>query len=230
MQLKGRLYLIASKVPRCVTVGDVGTDHAYIPVYLIVKDVCEKVIAADIGVGPLRAAEKNIKAYNMEECIELRLGDGLAPINEGECDAIIIAGMGGLLIKDILEREFDKAKSTPCLVVQPMNANEVLRQWLYDKGFDIYDEELTREGEKIYTVMCAKWTGQTKQLDEVYFHIGEKLIENTDPLLPALLQKRIKQAEKVLSGLKKTTEDNAQIEEKYTSLKAKLIKLAEKIK
>lgn len=230
MHLKGRLYLIAGKVPRCNIVGDVGTDHAYIPVYLIAKDVCEKVIATDIGAGPVRAAQKNIRAYNMEECIETRLGDGLEPIGEGECDAIIIAGMGGLLIKDILERQVEKAKKAPCLILQPMNAFDVLRQWLYENGFDIYDEELTDEGDKIYIVMCVRWTGTSRQTDEVFYHIGEKLIENKDPLLTEFLQKRIKQAEKVLNGLEKTNDDMTDTIEKYKVLKNKLLELNGRIK
>lgn len=224
MELKGRLKLIASKVPACDAACDIGTDHGYIPIYLVQNHICKRVIAADIKEGPLTAATDNIRQCNLENSIETRLGDGLQPIGCGEVDVIVIAGMGGILIKDILEKDFDKAKAAKALILQPMNAIEILREWLYKKGFDIYDEELTSEGEKVYNVLAAKWTGERASYDEVFLYIGKKLIEKKDPLLHRYLNKRLAQVEEILEGLSRSTESNEDIL-KYEYLKENYSKL-----
>ena len=222
MELRGRLKTIAEKVPVCSIVSDVGTDHAYIPIYLVRNSICKKAVAADVKTGPLLAAKQNIEEYRLADLIETRLGDGLGPIKENECDSVVIAGMGGTLIKDILERDFSKARAAKILVLQPMNRVDELREWLYGSGFDIFDESLTCEGEKIYVIISARWTGENRKLDDIYFLIGEKLIEKKDPLLEKYLMKKIRQVHKVIEELKSGPGELETIKEKQLGLSKRL--------
>lgn len=217
MELKGRLKLIAKKVPLCETVCDIGTDHAYVPIYLILNKICKKAIATDVKQGPVYIANKNIKKYKLEDVIETRIGNGLDCIKEHEADTIIVAGMGGILIREILYNGFEKAKTACSLILQPMNAIEVVREWLMKNGYNIYDEELVNEGEKIYNVISATWTGQIKDTDKVYHYIGEKLIENNDPLLTKYIDKKLKQMKRIINGLKNSNSTSKEIE-KYNWL------------
>lgn len=221
MELKGRLRLIADKVPECTIVSDIGTDHAYIPVYLIKNGVCNKAIAVDVKQGPLLAASENIKHFKLEKAIDTRLGNGLEPVQIAEIDVIVIAGIGGILMKDILEKQMDKAIAAKTLVLQPMNAIEILREWLYENGFYIYDEELVNEGEKIYNVLNVKWTGKKEQHDEIDYYIGPILVEKKDPLLKKLLNKKSMQAEGILNGLGSAGEDYLNTFNKYKYLNGK---------
>lgn len=218
MELKGRLRLIADKTPACNILCDIGTDHAYIPIFLVKNKRCRSAIACDVGKGPLMAAKSNVCSFNLEEHIDLRLGDGLDPLGADEADVIIIAGMGGNLMERILKEGVEKAKNAQALVLQAMNETDVLRKWLYDNGFGIYDEALAAEGQKIYNVICAAWTGEKRQLDKVYYHVGEKLSENRDPLLERYLNKKIKQLEGILKDMEGLKEAHAERRNGYMDL------------
>lgn len=203
MELKGRLNLISQMTPVCNTVCDVGTDHAYVPIHLLLNDKCNKVIACDIKKGPLIVAQKNIKKYNLEDKIITRQGSGLNPIKEGETDVVIIAGMGGMLVSQLLEEEILKSKAAKTLILQPMNAIEVVRKWLYDNKFSIFDEGLAKEGHKIYNVMAAKYTGDITNKREIDYYIGEQLINKNDPLVEKYVLNKIDQFQKIIYGLEK---------------------------
>lgn len=215
MILKGRLKLIADKVPECTTVCDIGTDHAYLPIYLVLNNKCKKAIAADVKKGPIEAAKSNIETYTLSEVIETRLGNGLEPIIEGEADVIVIAGMGGILIKDIIKQELNTAKAAKVLILQPMNALEILREWLNENGFYILDEEMINEGEKIYDVFSVKWTGDVPQNDKFNNYIGSKLIEKNDPLLYRYIEKWSNQLKKAVQEMEESDEKVNEIRKKY---------------
>jgi len=229
MLIRGRLALIASKVPKCSCVCDVGTDHAYIPIYLIKNDICSRAIASDLTPGPIETAKRNIEFFGLNSDIETRVGYGLSTLKKNEADVIVIAGMGGVLIAEILEKDIDKAKSASALVIQPMNAIEVTRKWLYDNGFEIFDEELVREGRKIYNVIVAKWTGHTRKVAEVYYYIGEMLEKKRDPLLKEYIIRKANTLKNILEEIEKNTEceDKKYIE--YKSLYNGLSKILEKL-
>ena len=221
MVLKGRLGLIAKKADYCKIVCDIGTDHAYIPIYLVRKGICKKVIATDIKKGPVYIARNNISKYGLESFIETRTGYGLKPLEENELDTIIIAGMGGMLIIDILADGYEKARKAYRLILQPMNAVEVVREWLYQNRFSILDEELACEGEKIYNVIVAKWTNTKVSCEKLHCIVGKKLIEKKDPLLEKYIEKKVNELDKIINGLKKSKDENNKIKE-YTVLKNEL--------
>lgn len=222
--LKGRLKLIADKVPKCNVAADIGTDHAYIPIYLIQQEVCKKAIASDVKIGPIEAANNNINLYKLKDKIETRLGCGLDTIAQDEADAIIIAGMGGTLITELLEANLQKATKTLALVLQPMNDLQVVRKWLYDKGFDIYDEEIVAEGQKKYFIITAKFDGVIREYSDFQLQIGEKLIKKKDPLLLSYCEMKIKQIDSVLKQLE-DMENNHQLLSNYSAIKQDYLNL-----
>lgn len=200
MNLTPRLRLITSKIPSDTVVCDVGTDHAYIPVYLVKNHICRKVIATDLRKGPLLTALKNIRRNKLEEYIETRQGNGLTVLYPGEADTIIIAGMGGLLISNILENGCSVLQEDETIILQPMNAIELVRMYLAVNGYRIVDEELTAEGEKLYNVIVAV-KGMEYMEDPIYYHIGKQLLGKKDPLLKTLLEKKINEMDKILLEL-----------------------------
>lgn len=200
MRLNGRLKMIADHIPQCVTLTDVGTDHAYIPIYATKSGLCEKALAADLRAGPLKMASNNIKKYGLTERIEIRLGDGLKPVLLTECDVIVIAGMGGPLIRDILSTSIEKAKRARVLLLQPNNDVEAIRMWLYKNGFLIENEHLTRDAGKLYILFQAKWNNSPVIKDEFTYFIGEKIFEGNEVYLQSYLKKKLRELDVIIEG------------------------------
>jgi tRNA (adenine22-N1)-methyltransferase len=132
MILSERLSRIASYVPGELVVADIGTDHALLPIYLVLQEIASHVIACDISSGPLESARANIYLYKLTEKIEIRQGDGLEPLNRGEADVIIISGMGGAKIRDILETSPDVLDGVVRIILQPQRGAGIVRRWLFD--------------------------------------------------------------------------------------------------
>ncbi|HHV98559.1 MAG TPA: SAM-dependent methyltransferase [Clostridiaceae bacterium] len=225
MILRGRLKLVADMVPVCRTVCDVGTDHAYIPIYLIRQGICKTAIATDVNPGPIEKANINIRQYEMTDYIDTRIGDGLQPLKEQETEIIVIAGMGGQLICSILSEGIEKARNAKRLVIQPMGAVEDVRRWLYDNGFEITDEGLVMERNKIYNVISASWTGQQTNYDIIDLYVGRRLIEKNDPLLKTYIKRELNKIDTAINGLRKSRQDNRDALEKNINLRDEFIKL-----
>ncbi|HPD01119.1 MAG TPA: class I SAM-dependent methyltransferase [Acetivibrio sp.] len=225
MDLKGRLGLIADMVPQCDVVCDIGTDHAYIPIYLVMNNRCKRAVASDIRKGPIKVADKNIEKYNLRNYIDTRVGNGLETVRDGEEDTIIIAGMGGLIISGILEEGFETVKKANSLIIQPMYSIELVRKWLYENGFEIYDERLSKEDRRIYNVLAAKWTGSVQKKEEIYYYIGEKLFENKDRLLESYIQNKLRQLNKIICEMEKMNDKNSALRLKNESIREGLSRL-----
>jgi len=204
VKLKGRLLQIANMVDSCNKLADIGTDHAYIPIYLFQSGVCKKVIATDVKEEPLKKAAGNINKLNLTGMIELRLGDGIKPIKDGECDAFIIAGLGGFLISEILEDSLEKVKKAKYIILQPMYTEEVLREYLLTSGFNISSEVLVYDEKRIYVVIKASYDGVKRIEKPLYYHIGKPLFDNRDPLLKRYLERKIRIQTKIVQGLKQS--------------------------
>lgn len=228
LNLKGRLKLIADKVPKCNVLADIGTDHAYIPIYMVQNGVCQKAIASDVKIGPVKMASNNISLYKLSEKIETRLGNGLDTIEINEADSIIIAGMGGTLLTELLEANKPKTVNADTLVLQPMNDLHVVRKWLYDNAFEIYDEEMVAEGPKMYFVLSAKFTGNKKQYSDFELYVGQRLIDKKGPLLGAYCRMKVQQIDRVLEQLEEMKENDA-LKSQYIRQKIDYINLIEKL-
>lgn len=216
MKLSPRLQMIADFVEKGSIVADIGTDHAYIPVYLVKNGIASKAIAADVNKGPLDSAKEYISKNKLNNMIETRLGDGLEVIQPGEVDTVIIAGMGGLLIRDILDNNKAITNSIKKLVLQPMVASQDLRRYLYSNGFKIEDEKLAREKDRFYEIFTVVH-GYEEINNDVYYEIGKKLIENNDELLKDFLKKKINSIEKILENF--DDEKTSKSEKRYQKLK-----------
>lgn len=222
MILKGRIKFIADMIPECSIVSDIGTDHAYIPIYMVKHGRCERAIASDIGKGPVEVANRSISKHGVQDRVETRLGSGLKPIHEEEMDVCVIAGMGGLLISEILKEDVNKAKKARTLIIQPMNCIELVREWLYGNGFEISDEGLIAEGDRIYNVIASNWTGKVQSKDRVYYYIGEKLIEKKDPLLKRYIEKKIGVIDKIINEMSAMKDEDKAVLNDYISLRESL--------
>ena len=220
--LTKRLNMIISHINGSA-VADIGTDHAYIPVQLALGDKAQKIIATDVNKGPLSAAENNVKANDCEGKVELRLGNGLVPLNKGECDTIVIAGMGGELIVTILAESEDVAKSAKTLLLQPMNSQDLLRGFLSENGYEITEEDITTEGFKVYNLIIARAGKGREYKDEFDLHLPEYLYNHEK--FPKLLAKKKREFEKILTGLNKAKEKNPAEIERYTKLLERVLEL-----
>lgn len=160
-RLNPRLALCASLVRRGRCAADIGTDHGYLPVYLVREGICPRAIAADIRPGPLSRAIETVRQAGLDDRISLRLGDGLAPVRPGEADDIVIAGMGGETIAGILADAPWCRGSRYRLVLQPMTKAEELRAFLFANGYALEAERVAQEGTRLYTVLLAGYSPET---------------------------------------------------------------------
>ncbi len=162
MNYSERIQLLAEMVD-CGSAADIGTDHAYVPRILLENGYCSFVIATDINEGPLAIAKENLQDLNVSalpwgeqpEC-HLRLGAGLEPIEAGEVESVVIAGMGGETIADILSADPEKTKSFKQFILQPRSKAEVLRKWLVDNNMFIVNEKIVKEGLRFCQVIDAR--------------------------------------------------------------------------
>lgn len=148
-----RLRAVASYVVQGAKLADIGTDHAYLPVYLLQKELISGAIAVDIHKGPLEAAENTVKLYGLASRIDIRLGNGLIPLLPGEIDTLVIAGMGGATILEILLSKPEVLEKVNSLILQPQGAEDRVRKFLADQGWKLKDEELVQEDGRIYTII-----------------------------------------------------------------------------
>ncbi len=195
--LTKRLNCILNYV-NCKVAADVGTDHAYIAVELIKSGKAEKVIASDINEGPLNIAKNNIIKEGLSEKIETRLGGGLSVLEEGEADTVIIAGMGGELICQIIKDDIKKAKKS-VLIIQPMNAQYEVRKFLLENGFKIKCEDIECEAHRVYNIIIAEKGEVTPFEKDIYYHIPFYLKENRNFI--HLYNKKKNEFLKIIKGI-----------------------------
>lgn len=195
-------------------IADIGTDHAYIPIKLAQDKKIIHAIACDIKEGPLAIAKKNVDKYALSDIIELRLGAGLEPLNPGEADTVVIAGMGGEMIINILKNE--KSSTFNEFLLQPMNCQAELRKWLLNNGFTIISEDLSKEGFKVYNLLKVRPGSMEFFKNELQYHLPKYLYEN--PLFPMLFEKKKREFTKILTGLKKSENKDQLLIDKYSGL------------
>ncbi len=205
--LTERLTTVKNCIENSNITLDVGTDHGYVPISLINEGRAKKVIAADINIGPLDNAEKNIRLNGLSDKIELRLGGGLTPVEKNEADSVIIAGMGGILISEILEESIEKAKLVSRLVLQPMNSQEDLRKYLFSNGFKIEKELLAQENEKVYNILLVIPGEDSPYVKESYFYLGKPENFDKNELTRIYIEKRRKQFNDIINNLSSAKRD-----------------------
>jgi tRNA (adenine22-N1)-methyltransferase len=186
-KLTKRLSVAASYARSGAFLADIGTDHAYIPIYLFKKGKIRGAVASDINEGPLMRARANLLRYKADGGITLNLSNGLDGIEKFSPDDILILGMGGELICDIISRaEFTKNKNIR-LILQPMTHPEILRSFLSENGYSITDEAIIEE-DKIYQVMVATYTGESCSLSPMELLFGRLNLSQGGEALVSLLK------------------------------------------
>ncbi len=206
VQLSKRLQTLADCVPIGSRVADIGTDHGYIPIYLVQQGIAQSCIATDINKGPVANAKRQIARYGLKD-IEVRLGPGLSPLQQGEADVLMISGMGGYLIRDILQDALPLVQKSKRLILQPQQDIPVVRRLLHSIGFCIVDECFVEEEGKYYTVLVAEPGRETYTRSWEYVY-GKCLVEKKDPTFKEWLllkQKRLEAIEAHLVGVETPT-------------------------
>ena len=206
MRLNERLDYIAEEIKWGETMADIGTDHGFLPIYLLSICKCPRVIMTDISPGSLKKAEENCLRFDPGREYDLRLGNGIDVLADGEADVVVIAGMGGLLIADILDWNRKKSRSMGRFILQPRNNVGRLRHWLAANGFAIRKEGLVREGKFICEILTVEKTEMPAEAP-VYgaaFDYPESLLffrnSYTEEYLARKLQTEKQIYEKILSG------------------------------
>ena len=221
-QLTPRLLKIAELIQPCNCMADIGTDHAYLPVYLCMTNKCKSAIASDIRKGPIQRAASTVSKYNCTDAIETRLGSGVSTITPNEAEAVVIAGMGGLIIAQILKEGFEVASSAKQIILQPMTAVDELREYLSLAGFDIIGEYLAKEDTKIYNILSVKYSGVPYSLSAAEVYLGKDIQQDNPELFPEYLKKKKKKLTNMISGLEMAigSENAAKLDETRSLLSA----------
>ncbi len=208
MELSKRLQFIAAHIDRCKTIIDIGTDHGYIPIYSVKNNLCEKAIASDINKEPVKKAEMNAALEGVKSSVEVRLGGGLEVINIGEAEAVVIAGMGGNLIRDILEKDIEKTASFKYLILQPAQNPEVLREYLYNNGYEIIEEDLCIDEGIYYELFKVKKNNKAEKvsLEPIYYEISPRLLKDKNKLMLSYLESKEEKYSKILGFIKDNSE------------------------
>ena len=197
MELSKRLTAVAGLVTEGASVADIGTDHGYIPIYLIEQNLSPKVIAMDINKGPLERARIHIAGYGMSDRIETRLSDGLAAVKPKEVEEMIVAGMGGGLVIHILNEDPAKTRSLKELVLQPQSELAKVRRYLEEHRFRIVAEDMVEEDGKYYPMMKVIPTEQKGlyaegvPAAEEELEYGKYLLEKGHPVMGEYLKKEL---------------------------------------
>lgn len=198
--LTPRLNCIINYV-NAVTAADIGTDHAYVSIELIKSGRAKHVIASDVRIGPLDIAKGHIEKNGLCDKIETRLGGGLSVLKPGEADNIIIAGMGGELIEEIIRADEAVARASE-LILQPMNSQYELRRYLLENGFTIEKEDIECEGHRVYNLLIVKSGNQEPFLKDIDYHLPPCLYKHEK--FGALLDKKQREFVKIIKGLEKS--------------------------
>lgn len=158
IKLSERLKCLVEWIPQDAILADIGSDHAYLPTYAIQKGKIHHAIAGEVNQGPFESALATVEAMGLSEQITVRKGDGLSVLAEGEATTIVIAGMGGALIRAILDKGKSNLTNETLLILQPNNGEETLREWLDQEKWTIQKELILEEDGHIYEAMTAKKT------------------------------------------------------------------------
>ena len=205
MELSKRLQAVADMITPGNITADIGTDHAYIPIYLIENNIVPKAFAMDINKGPLNIALAHVDSYGFNDRITLRLSDGLAALKEDEAESVVIAGMGGALEIKILKAKMDVVNSLKELILQPQSELKKFREFLIEEGFYIEDENMVLDEGKYYPMLKVLPPSAKKKNDiwtdtELYY--GKYLLESRNKVLKEFILKEVLVKEDILSKLK----------------------------
>lgn len=189
IRLSGRLQAVADLVPHGARVIDVGTDHAMLPVWLIQNEIVDRAWASDIRPGPLQSARRLVRESECEDRVFLRLTDGLSGFGPEDTDTVIIAGMGGETMMNIL-RNAPWTVNNILLILEPQSKQALLRKWMLNTGYSIFCETLVEDGGRIYPILMARG-GEFVEHTPAELHVGRTALIGDHPLFGPYLDRVI---------------------------------------
>ena len=200
MELSNRLKAVANLVSQDVSLADVGTDHGYIPIYLMKTGKISKAIAMDVNAGPLKRAKDHI--IEQDVSIETRLSDGVSSLQVGEVDCVVVAGMGGSLTIHILEEGRQIFHTLREFVLQPQSEIKKVREYLFHNGYSIVEEDMIFEDGKFYPMMKVV-KGESEAYNAMELCFGKVLLKKQHPVLKQFLEKEYAKKNNIMNTLKK---------------------------
>ncbi len=206
MNVSKRLNRLAGMVTEGNRLADVGTDHGYVPICLMEQKRIPSAIAMDVNKGPLERADSHIREYGLEAYIETRLSDGLAALQPGEADTVLIAGMGGPLTVRILTEGREVLKSVKELILQPQSEIAGVRRWLAEQGYCIICEDILLDEGKYYPMMKAVH-GESEEYSEEEYRYGKLCLQQSPEVLREFLEKSLAVQEEIGKALPDSEEE-----------------------
>ncbi|MCI7412689.1 tRNA (adenine(22)-N(1))-methyltransferase [Hornefia butyriciproducens] len=206
MKLSERLQTIADEIRTGETMADIGTDHGFLPIYLKQSGICPKVILTDVSRGSLNKAMRDCRIYGPEEEFDLRIGDGLSVLRPGEVDNIVIAGMGGILITEILGADPQLSRSFGTYILQPRNNLGRLRFWLAENGYERIREHIVREGRFLPVIMTVR-PGETADRHDRYedapelWDYPDSMLRDRNPYSREYLEAERERQQRILNAI-----------------------------
>ncbi|MBX8936554.1 tRNA (adenine(22)-N(1))-methyltransferase TrmK [Enterococcus gilvus] len=208
-----RLQKAAEFVPQDARLADIGSDHAYLPVALMLQEKISYGIAGEVVVGPYESAKRQVAKNGLETSIDVRLADGLEAVElSDQVSAITICGMGGVLIRDILQRGKDKNRLSgkERLILQPNVGERQLRQWLVNEHYTITHEAIIEENNKVYEVIVADKLSKAPEYSAKELFFGPVLLNDKNAVFIAKWQHKLEKSEKILASLHQSDQDVAE--------------------
>lgn len=203
-RLSKRLAKVARFVPEQAILADIGSDHAYLPAWLILNHKIKRAIAGEVVEGPYQTAKKLVERLGLQEKIVVRKGDGLEVIESADqVNCVTICGMGGLLISEILERgdQQQKLASVEYLILQPNMGERLVRKWLQEHQYAIIAESILEEDQKIYEIIVAKKMNERVKYSEKELLFGPISLKEKNLVFCRKWQHELKQKKTILKQL-----------------------------
>ena len=223
LKISDRLATVAGLIPKGARLVDIGTDHGYVPIWLLQNGFISSAIAMDVNKGPLARAKENRDRYGFTDVMDLRLSNGFEKLKSGEGDSVLIAGMGGPLMIRIIEEGRENASSIQTWVLQPQSEIPSVRRYLHEHHFDIIDEIMLKDEGKYYMAMKAV-PGEAAPWTPIEYLFGKFLLDRKNPVLEEFITKETAVYERIQKQLKDTHQTES---ERYQEVCDYLVSLNE---
>ena len=222
-----RLSTLAQMVDQGARIADIGTDHAYLPIQLVKEGKVDYAIASDVAAGPLQNAEKDIVAAGLKDKIETRLGSGLETVSaKDRIDTVVIAGMGGKLMTNILDEAWSENFHFATLILEPNVGESGVREWLSTHKYQIIDEKIITEAGHIYELIKAQEVESTIRLTDRQILFGPEILKEKNQVFYQKWQDQLAYHQRLLCNLNKAQEKDSahirQIEDEIKMIEGEL--------
>lgn len=224
---EGRLTTVADMVIKTKAAADIGADHAILSIYMLEKNLINKAIVTDIIDGPFKRSLKAVQASPYFDKIEVRQGDGLEVIEANEVTTVIIAGLGGDTIVDIISKDWDKSETYKRFVLQPMSRHNILRKTLAQRGWQLNEERLVYENKRFFIILSYTPDNNSYTLSPLQLDIGPMLLNSDYQYKLEYLQYFLQKYERIKNELSNSSSNNEKLLLK--EYEAKILELGELI-